>query len=245
MDQYLQWDSHNNFSAKYSVINTFIHKTNPEFLKKKKEKECLRKALTNYKYPKWSLDKVEKRLTRSSSEVSDGANSQGTAVAQSVINKVKTKCHIVIQYTQGLCKNIKKICGRYVIQTHFKDNSTMKNLPVFPKDKDAMVNKSGAICHSMCPGPSFPLLYIEGQLEHSLWCAAQSDCLCSDDQAHMQTFPPKVSKTSSEHRLVMSWWCRAFWMMTFTSQDISGFGRYKRKNARMKWFPFLSFQFLI
>ena len=47
-------------------------------------------------------------ITRSSSEVSNEANSQGTAGAQSVTIEVKTKGHIVIPYTQGLCKSIKK-----------------------------------------------------------------------------------------------------------------------------------------
>ena len=74
-DQYLQWDSHHNLSAKLSVINTLSHRaqtvcSNLELLKQ--EKEHLRKALTQCKYPKWALDKVEKRLNRSSSEVIDG-----------------------------------------------------------------------------------------------------------------------------------------------------------------------------
>ena len=34
--------------------------------------------------------------------------------------KLRVKGHIVIPYTQGLCESIKKICGRYGIQTHFK-----------------------------------------------------------------------------------------------------------------------------
>ena len=34
-------------------------------------------------------------------------------------NEVKTKGHIVIPYTQGLCERI-KICGRYGIQTNSK-----------------------------------------------------------------------------------------------------------------------------
>ena len=55
------------------------------------------------------------------------------------------KGHIVIPYTQGLCESIKKICGRYGIQTHFKGGRTIKNLLVSPKDKDPMVNQSGAI----------------------------------------------------------------------------------------------------
>ena len=68
MDQYLQWDSHHHLSAKYSVISTLTCRaqtvcSNPDLLQK--EVEYLRKALTNCNYPKWALDKVEKKLTRS------------------------------------------------------------------------------------------------------------------------------------------------------------------------------------
>ena len=147
-EQYLQWDSNHHFLSKYSVISTLTHRaktvcSNPELLQKGMEN--LRKVLTNCKYPKWALDKVEERLTRSTSEVNYGANSQGTTSTQPTNNEVKTKCHIVIQYTQGLCESIKKICRRYGAQTHFKGNSTIKNLLVFSKDKDPMVNKSGVI----------------------------------------------------------------------------------------------------
>ena len=59
-DQYLQLDSN---SAKYSVISTLASRaktvcSNLEILQK--EMELLGKALTNCKYPKWVLDKVEK-----------------------------------------------------------------------------------------------------------------------------------------------------------------------------------------
>ena len=33
----------------------------------------------------------------------------------------------------GLCESVKKICGRYGIQTHFKGGSTIKNFLVSPK----------------------------------------------------------------------------------------------------------------
>ena len=148
MDQYLQWDSHCHLSSKYSVISTITHRdktvcSNPELLQK--EMEHLRKALTDCKYPKWALDKLEKRLTRSSSVINEGANSQGMAGTQPITNRVKTKGHIVILHTQGPCKSINRICGRYGIQTHFRGNSTIQNLLVSPRDKDPMVNKSGAI----------------------------------------------------------------------------------------------------
>ena len=122
-DQYLQWDSCHNLSAKFSVINTLSHRaqivcSNPELLKQ--EKEHLRKALTQCKYPKWALDKVEKRLNRSSSETIDGVNNQGTNSTSAATKEVKSKGHIVIPYTQGLCESTKKIFGRYGIQTHLK-----------------------------------------------------------------------------------------------------------------------------
>ena len=96
------------------------------------------------------MDKVEKRLTRSASQVNDGSKSQSTAGIQPTNNEVKTKGHIVRPYTQGLCESIKKICGRYGIQNCFKGNSTIKNLLVSPKDKDPMANKSGAIYWFQC-----------------------------------------------------------------------------------------------
>ena len=114
------------------------------------EMDHLRKALTKCKYSKWALDKVEKRLNKYTSGVINGVNNQGTTGAQAVNNEVKTKGHIVIPYTQGLCESIKKICGRYGIQTHFKGGSTIKNLLVSPKDKDPMVNQSGAIYWYQC-----------------------------------------------------------------------------------------------
>ena len=146
-DQYLQWDSHHLLSANFSVIHTLTHRaqtvcSNPDLLCK--EKAHLRKVLTQCKYPKWALDKVEKRLNKPSREVTDGANNQGTTGTQPTNNEVKTKGHIVIPCTQDLCESIKKICGRYGIQTHFKGSNTIRNLLVSPKDKDLMVSKSGA-----------------------------------------------------------------------------------------------------
>ena len=101
---YIQWDSHHHLSAKFSVIHTLCHRdetvcSKPELLQQ--EKDHLRKALTKCKYPKWALDKVEKRLNRFTREVINGANSQGTAGSQAVTREVKTKGHIVIPYTQG------------------------------------------------------------------------------------------------------------------------------------------------
>ena len=153
MDQYLQWDSHHHLSTKFNIIHTLTHRaltlcSNPELLCE--EKANLMNALIQCKYPKWALDKVEKRLNKPSREVPDGDNKQGIADAQLATNVVKTKGHMVIPYTQGLCESIKKICGRSDIQTHFKGSNTSRNLMVSPKDKDPMVSKSGAIYWFQC-----------------------------------------------------------------------------------------------
>ena len=135
------------YQPKYSVINTLTHgaKTvcnKPGLLQK--EIDHLRKALTYCKSPKWALDRMGRRLTKPTSEESNDANNQGTTCTKPTNNEVKIKGHIVIPYTQGLCKSIKKICSKYGIQTNFKGKSTIKTwFP--PKDKDLMENKSGVI----------------------------------------------------------------------------------------------------
>ena len=78
--QYLLWDSHHHLSAKYSVINTLTHRAKTVYNKLEllqKEMEHLRNALTHCKFPKWALEKVEKRLTKPPSKVCNGADSQG------------------------------------------------------------------------------------------------------------------------------------------------------------------------
>ena len=153
MDQYLQWDSHHHLSVKFSVINIFTHRahtvfSNPELLHK--EMDHLRKALTQYKYPKSALDKVEKRFNKPSREVIDMANNQGTTGAQLYHQWSENKGSHCYTLHKGLCESIKRISGRYGIQTHFKGGSTIKNLLVSPQEKDTMVSKSGAIYWFQC-----------------------------------------------------------------------------------------------
>ena len=113
-DQYLQWESHHHLSAKFTVIHTPSYRaqtvcSNPELLHK--EKYHLRNALTQCKYSKWALGKVERRLNRPPREVPDGANNQGTTGVQPATNAVKSNGCIVIPYKQGLCKSIKRFVG--------------------------------------------------------------------------------------------------------------------------------------
>ena len=76
--------------------------------------------------------------------------------------KLKIRGHIVIPYTQDLCESIKKICGRYGIQTHFKGGRTIKSLLVSLKDKDPMINQSDAIYWYQCGDLACDEEYIGG-----------------------------------------------------------------------------------
>ena len=166
-DQYLQWNSCHHLSAKFSVVHTLSHRAStvcskPELLQK--EKDHLRKALTKCSYPKWALDKVEKGLNKSTRQATD----RGTTGAQPATNEATNKGHIVIPYTQGLCESIKKICGRYGIQTHSKGGRTIKSLLVSPKDKDPMVNQCGTIYWYRCGDLACNDEYI-GKTSRNLW----------------------------------------------------------------------------
>ena len=129
--------------------------TKPELLNK--EIQHLRKALTKCKYPKWALDKVERKFTNSSQENSntqpreeDSNNPSGNTTGRDPTKDKYNKGHIVIPYTQGLGESIKKICSKYGIQTHFKGNKTIKEILVKSKDKDPLDRRSEAIYWYQC-----------------------------------------------------------------------------------------------
>ena len=96
------------------------------------------------KYPKWALDKVERKLLNNSQENSntqgepseEDTNNSGNTTGRDPNKDKHSKDHIVIPYTQGLGESIKKIC---------KGNLTIKEMLLKPKDKDTMHKKSDVI----------------------------------------------------------------------------------------------------
>ena len=77
-DQYLQWDSHHNLSAKHSVIGTPTHRaktvcTSLELFQR--EIQHIREALGRYKYPGWAIQKVQSKYIKSIQE-DDSNNNQ-------------------------------------------------------------------------------------------------------------------------------------------------------------------------
>ena len=88
-DQYLQLDSHHNLATKYSVVSTLTHRakvvcTSPELLTK--ELQYPKRVLTKYKYLKWALYKVERKIFNSQED----SNTQGENPEKGTSNLVVT-----------------------------------------------------------------------------------------------------------------------------------------------------------
>ena len=120
------------------------------------------KAMTKCKYPKWALDKVERKIINRSQENSNVGNTQGepsekdsnnpsgNCIRRDPTKNKYNKGHIVLPYTEGLGESIKRICRTYGIQTHFKGNRTINEMLVKPKDKDTLDRMSEAIYWHQC-----------------------------------------------------------------------------------------------
>ena len=153
-DQYLHWDSHHHLLTTFSVIHTLSHRAQtvynkPELLQQ--EKNHLRKALTKCKYPKWALDKVEKRLLTGPPERSlMGLIAKALQVPKQPPIKLKLRATLSYPTHKVFVKVSKRSVVDMAFKTCFKGGSTIKNLLVSLKDKDPMANQSGPIYWYQC-----------------------------------------------------------------------------------------------
>ena len=177
-DQYLQWDSHHNLYAKYSVIGTLTHRaktvcTSLELFQR--DIQHLREALGRCKYPGWAIQKVQHKYINNNQEDNSNNNQEvnptedththnpsSSTQGRSTLRDKPSIGSIVIPYTQGPGESFKKICSRYGIHTHFKGSSTLKHLSVRPKDLDPKGKKSGVIYSYQCGDTACNEEYIGG-----------------------------------------------------------------------------------
>ena len=108
-DLYLQWDSHHTLTSKYSVIRTLQHRanticSNPQLLQK--EKQHLRNALKNCKYPTWALNRIQKKTKK---------QDRKQVPMNRTSNNNQKKSYIVVPYYSGLSESIKNVWGRGVL----------------------------------------------------------------------------------------------------------------------------------
>ena len=65
-NQYLQWDSYHAISAKYNVISTLFHRAKEVCSTKQQldeEHEPQQKVLTTWKYSRWTLNRMKKKIS--------------------------------------------------------------------------------------------------------------------------------------------------------------------------------------
>ena len=144
-DQYLQWDRHHNLACKYSVINTITYRakavcSNSKLLEG--EMKHLYEVLQQCKYPKWAINKVLKQQ--------EHRRTGNRRVQAKNISQTQRRYQIVVPYTKGLCESYKTISGKYWVKAYFKGGNILKELLMFPKDKEEMTKQSNIIYWYKC-----------------------------------------------------------------------------------------------
>ena len=145
-DQYLQWNSHNHLSAKFSVINTLKHRaktvcSNQHLLQE--EGDHLNKALKRCKYPDWALSRAnihQRKKTNTNQGTTNTTNKRGN----------NNKSYIVVPYIQGMGESCRNICRKHGVNMFFKGGNAIKDLLVHPKDRDTILQKRGVIYKFRC-----------------------------------------------------------------------------------------------
>ena len=112
--------------------------SNPQLLQKE---EHLQSALRKCKYPNWALNKIRIKAKK------QATNKDQTNITNTINNQ---KSYIVVPYYSGLSESIKKTGSKYRVQVHFKEGTIIKNLLMFPKDKDPLQKRSGVIFRYQC-----------------------------------------------------------------------------------------------
>ena len=88
------------------------------------------------KYPTWALNKA-KMKTKTAANRNNNRNNNNT-------NNNTQRPHTVIPYYQGISESMMKACSEYGVQVYSKGGNTIKNLPMAPKDQDAIEKKVGS-----------------------------------------------------------------------------------------------------
>ena len=143
--------------------------SDPELLQR--ELQHLRKALGKCNYPPWPINKVQNKVMNSNwedprnnlqnngnisnnnlrhlthtrdnnSNQTPTNNNQSASTTPTTTRPNSTVGQVVIPYTKGLAESFKHICGKYVIQVHFKGNTTIKLVLMKPNDQDPKEKKS-------------------------------------------------------------------------------------------------------
>ena len=128
------------------MINTLKHRaktvcSNHHLLEE--EEDHLNKALKRCKYPEGALSRAnikQKRKTNINQGTLNTTTKRGN----------NNKPYTVVPYIQGMGESCKNICRNHGVEMFFKGGNTIKNILVYPKDRDTILQKSGVIYRFRC-----------------------------------------------------------------------------------------------
>ena len=124
------------------MINTFTQGQSSMFQLQTARRRIkhLYEVLQQCKYPWWAINKILKEQEQRRNRRVQDRNTR----------QPQKRCHIVVPYTKGLCESYKTICNKYGVQAYFKGGNTLKNVLIFPKDKEGIKKQSNIIYWHRC-----------------------------------------------------------------------------------------------
>ena len=154
-EQNLQWHICHNLSAKYSVFNTLAHRarivcTFQQLLNE--EKDHIRKALLRCSYPTWALIRIQTNTNHwlSDNQVKNIPEDIRLITTTTPATTTSTTLTKLSSAPRDWVKNSRIFVIKWEYRLIFKGQNTIRNLPVVPKEKDNITNKSGAIYRFNC-----------------------------------------------------------------------------------------------
>ena len=105
-----------------------------------------RRTTSNFSFEEMQVSNLgpEQSQTKEPQETANKNNRRGTKPTRPEQLNINQPL-IVVPYHQGLSENFKRTCSKHRVQVHLKGGLTIKNLLMAPKDKDAIMKKSGVI----------------------------------------------------------------------------------------------------
>ena len=164
-DQYLQWYSHYNISAKYRVVRTLNHRTkavcsNLQLLQQ--EEKHLQEVLLKWEDPRWFL--IRMKIKSNSQHNSVENENSGSQQKNTLSSNEKT--HVVELYTNGPSESFKNTYGKHRIQMYFKEGKSTKTSWWLLKTKITSFRRVRWFRDSSMTGWKDPLHYIWLLLHH-------------------------------------------------------------------------------
>lgn len=140
-DQYLDFKSHHPLNHKLGVIRTLFDRCDnivSEQEDKNVEREHIQNALQRCGYPRWSFEKVKRRM-----------NSKKRDKDKDSIGMV------VMPYVKGITEQCQRVFKSYNITSAAKPVKTLRNILVHPKDKRDIRDCTGVVYSIPCSNCDF------------------------------------------------------------------------------------------